>query len=53
MHDILVQVFHIFIVVIVIGFGIGALYAMAGRTDHWNERFKKGSRERNIKKGSV
>ncbi|PTQ92871.1 hypothetical protein C8P68_1102 [Mucilaginibacter yixingensis] len=53
MREVLVQILHIFIIVVIIGFGAALLYAMAGGADHWNSRINKRSHKRSVKKGSV
>jgi|GEM_PF-2907863 len=53
MQAVLVQVLHIFIIVVIIGFGAALLYAMAGGADHWNSRMNKRSQKRNMNKGSM
>ena len=53
MQEVLVQVLHIFIIVMIIGFGAALLYAMAGGADHWNSRISKRSRKRDMNEGSV
>lgn len=51
MQVVLVQAFHIFIIVVIIGFGVALLYAMAGGADHWNSRINKRSKKGGINKG--
>lgn len=38
---ILVEMLHIFIMIVIIGFGVACLFGGAGRFDHWNGRLKK------------
>lgn len=40
MHGILVDLLHIFVMLVILGFGVACLVASGGRYDHWNKRLK-------------
>jgi hypothetical protein len=40
MRSILVDLLHIFVMLVILGFGVACLFASAGSFDHWNKRLK-------------
>lgn len=46
MRNISVEILHIFIMLVVVGFGLFCLVAAGGNFDEWNKRLKRKRRNR-------